>query len=156
MKVQVVSFNCILKDKMGKTISTTYHKDVITKIGSDDIQLYALASALQKIKKGEKKVVCVNSNEAYGPYDPSKVILFPKNKLPKNTKVGDIVVITNKNLSLTTYKVLQLYHDWANLDSNHPLAGQDLEFHIEALDIRPATTDEVSGDMKSICPLVFH
>jgi FKBP-type peptidyl-prolyl cis-trans isomerase SlyD len=61
---------------------------------------------------------------AYGLYDPKKVILYPRNKLPKSIIVGQTISITSKTNVVRTYKVLQLMDTLVSLDSNHPLAEQ--------------------------------
>ncbi len=141
---------------MGKIISTTFHRDVVTKIQSSDIPLHSLATELQDLKKGEKRTIHLAAAEAYGLYDPAKIILFPRNKLNKDIRVGDTVAVVTKNNHVYSYKVLQLHHHWVNLDGNHPLAGQDLTFEIEGLDSRTASIDDLAEDMNPFMSLVFH
>lgn len=155
MQIQVISFNCLLKNKAGQVISTTYNRDVLTAIESENALLPGLTKGLQNLKKGEKRSISLKAEEAYGFYDPKKVILFPKRKLPKLIRLNDPVVVVSKTGVKRFYKVIQIHGDMVSLDENHPLAGQDLIFEIEALDARDATLEEIdqSQNMISIQPL---
>jgi FKBP-type peptidyl-prolyl cis-trans isomerase SlyD len=43
-----------------------------------------------------------------------------------------------------------------SLDGNHPLAGQDLIFEIEALDARLATPSEIESAVNSVSVQLLH
>jgi FKBP-type peptidyl-prolyl cis-trans isomerase SlyD len=140
---QIVSFNCLLKNKAGKFISQTYNRDVLTAVEDTQALLQGLSQGLQNLKKGEKRLINLSAGEAYGFYDPKKIILYPIQKLSKDIRVGQTVTIIGKSGAARTYVVAQLHDNMASLDGNHPLAGQDLVFEIEALDVRDATTEEI-------------
>lgn len=140
---QIVSFNCLLKNKAGKFISQTYNRDVLTAVEDTQALLQGLSQGLQNLKKGEKRLISLSAGEAYGFYDPKKIILYPIQKLSKEIRVGQTVTIIGKSGAARTYVVAQLHDNMASLDGNHPLAGQDLVFEIEALDVRDATTEEI-------------
>lgn len=146
MQAQVVSFKCYLRSVTGQLISSSFNRDVLTSSSGEGVPLEGLARALHNLKKGERRSIHLRAQEAYGFYDPSKVILFPIKKIPnyKYVREGQSVSILSKKGILRTYQVLQIHGDFVSLDENHPLAGQDLVFEIEALEAREATSDEVS------------
>lgn len=115
-----------------------------------------LSKGLQNLKKGEKRNISLSAAEAYGFYDPNKVILYPMKKLPKDIRVGQTVTIVGKSGSSRTYTVIQFHSDFVSLDGNHPLAGQDLIFEIEALDVRDATIEEISSASNGISTQLLH
>lgn len=157
MKAQVISFNCLLKNKSGQQISMTFNRDVLTSVTTDpNVLLSGLAKGLQNLKKGEKRSIFLAAEEAYGLYDPKRVILFPKKKLPQNLQPGQIVTIAGKSKTLRTYRVTQLHSDMVSLDGNHPLAGQDLIFEIEALDARDATREEIDESLNTVSTQLLH
>lgn len=156
MNPQIISFNCLLKNRAGKLISSTYNRDVLTILESSDAQLLGLSKGLQNLKKGEKRKISLSAAEAYGFYDPKKIILYPSNKLSKDIRIGQSVSIMGKSGILRTYVVMQFHKDMVSLDGNHPLAGQDLVFEIEALDVRDATTEEVNGASCGIATQRLH
>jgi FKBP-type peptidyl-prolyl cis-trans isomerase SlyD len=156
MKIQVISFNCILKNKTGRIISTTFNRDVITHSAEPLAQLNILAKKLQNLNKGEKRIIELSAEEAYGLYEPRKVILYPRKKLPNNLTVGETISIADKTGKIRTYKVVQFHDDFVSLDGNHPLAGQDLIFEIEALDVRDATSEEIAESTNVVSQQIYH
>jgi FKBP-type peptidyl-prolyl cis-trans isomerase SlyD len=156
MSIQVISFNCLLKNKAGQFISSTFNRDVLNAVNHQQEVLSGLAKGLQNLTKGEKRSIALDAQEAYGLYDPKKVILFPKNSLPKNIKVGDAVTLVHKDGSRNLYKTLQFFGSMVSLDGNHPLAGQDLVFEIETLDVREATRKEIDESLNRMGAQLLH
>jgi FKBP-type peptidyl-prolyl cis-trans isomerase SlyD len=144
-KAQVVSFNCVLKNQLGQLISYTVNYDVLTTPhGQKGQWLAGLNEGLHDLKEGEKRSISVSAERAFGFYDPEKVRVCPRQALDKNNvQVGDKVIgqVEGKK---TSFRVIDVRGDDVVLDANHPLAGQDLVFEIEALGVRDATTDEIS------------
>lgn len=157
MKAQIVSFNCILKNKTGQLISSTYNREVLTTGELNQLgPLSGLNKNMQNLKKGEKRIIPIIAEEAYGFYDPKKVILFPRKKLPKSVRKGESLVIISKTGVERSYCVLELGNDFASLDGNHPLAGQDLIFEIETLEARSATVKEIEESMNMVVQQLLH
>lgn len=157
MNPQVISFNCVLKNRAGKFISSTYNHDVLTSsLNNEPAMLSGLAKGLQNLSKGEKRRIQLSAEEAYGLYDPKKVILFPLNKLPASIKKGQPITIVSKKGIERSYIVLEMHSDFASLDGNHPLAGQDLIFEIEALDARAATDEEIEDSSNPLTNRSLH
>lgn len=156
MNTQVISFNCLLKNMTGQVISFSYNHEVLNAVDDEKALLLGLAKNLQNIKKGEKRTISLSAQDAYGFYDPKKIILYPRSKLPKDTRPGKSVSILGKSGKLRSYRVIELHGDMASLDENHPLAGQDLIFEIEALAVRPATRDEVDESLNMVGTQMLH
>src|SRR5689334_1508403 len=57
VKARIVSFHCVLRNKLGQIISSTYNQDVITCDAAKDSPLRPLAQALQDLRKGQKRRV---------------------------------------------------------------------------------------------------
>ncbi len=143
MSIQVISFNCLLKNKAGQLISTTFNRDVLNVQNEATDVLAGLTKGLQNLKKGEKRKIELTAEEAYGLYDPQKIKLFPKSEIPKNLKIGDSVTLIHRDGSHNLYKIVQFFGPMVSLDGNHPLSGQDLVFEIEAINVRDATREEI-------------
>lgn len=157
MQAQVISFNCIVKNKTGQLISSTYNRDVLTiKEMDPGGVLSGLNKKLQDLKKGEKRVINLSAEEAYGLYDPKKIILFPRKKLPEGIRKGESINIVGKSGMQRSYRVLEILPDLVSLDGNHPLAGQDLIFEIETLEAREATSQEISDSFNTVAHQLLH
>ena len=86
---------------------------------------------------GEKKTVNIPFNEAYGPRNPEMLIEFPKERFPKEMELekGMQLMMTNESGQQFPVVVDQINENDVILDANHPLAGQDLIFDIELMEI---------------------
>ena len=143
MSVQVISFNCHLRTKTGKTISHSINRDVLTAAEDTPLFLKGLSKHLAGLTKGEKRTIYLAAEDAYGFYDPQKVILYPRKKLPRDIRVGSRIQLVGKSGKVQSYTTLQIFGELVSLDGNHPLAGQDLIFEIETLEVRDATDTEL-------------
>jgi len=157
MRPQIISFNCTLKNAAGRLISQTYNRDVLTTVTSDqDGTLAGLNKNLQNLRTGEMRRFTVPAEEAYGLYDPSKVILFPRRKLPKSVQRGETINIVSSSGVSRSYRVIEFHENFVRLDGNHPLAGQDLIFEIEALDARDATPEDIELSTNRVSNQLLH
>jgi FKBP-type peptidyl-prolyl cis-trans isomerase SlyD len=158
MKAQIVSFSCVLKNKLGKIISSTVNRDVLTNSLNDDDQLPALANQMQDLKTGEKRCISLGAAEAYGFYDPKLVMTVPRKSLPHVSvqRGPNDTIILPSNGQTQAYRVVKVNDDEVTLDGNHPLAGQDLVFEIEALAVRDATPEEISQSQINIDTPLYH
>jgi FKBP-type peptidyl-prolyl cis-trans isomerase SlyD len=148
MKPQVVSFHCILKNSMGKVLSSTFNNDVITHPGGGggtEAILIGLAEGLQNLVKGERRQIKLTAERAYGFYDPSKVIECERTEIPRGKKLrkGDEIALVDEDGVEMNLRVTAIHGERLILDGNHPLAGQDLVFEIEATDARDCTDEEI-------------
>jgi len=157
MRPQIVSFNCVLKNRTGQLISTTYNHEVLTALENDQVNLLSgLSKEMQNLKKGEKRTITLKAEDAYGLYDLKKVILFPRKKISKSVVLGETVLIVGKSGLQRSYRVLELHPDFVSLDGNHPLAGQDLIFEIETLEARYATEKEIDDSANVVASQLLH
>ena len=145
MKVQVVSFLCILRNRTGEVISSTVNQEVLTGLEGYSGMYAALAQGLTCIKEGEKRTIFIPADQAYGLYDPKLVIQVPRSKLNLEHPVhaGHQIVIEDESKRTRTFYVKKVSTSLLTLDGNHPLAGQDLIFDIEATAARDATPQEI-------------
>jgi FKBP-type peptidyl-prolyl cis-trans isomerase SlyD len=155
MKAQIVSFHCVLKDKMGNLISSTFNHDVITQTGGNGGLLKAFAEGLNDLKKGDKRRICLSAHQAYGFYNQDLVMEVSRKSIARGQqlRVGHQVYAQAKNGETKLFRVTQAGSDVVTLDANHPLAGQDLVFFIDATDAREATSEEVRDSEKESAPV---
>lgn len=145
MSAQVISFHCILKNQLGNVISSTFNKDVITSDSPEQPVLKGLIKGLTNLKPGEKRRITLSAQEAYGFYNPDKLIEMHRDELPYGAKfrLGELVILNEHAPVPQQYRVAEVRHDYIVFDGNHPLAGQDLIFEIEATEARDATREEL-------------
>ncbi len=86
---------------------------------------------------GEKKTLNIPFGEAYGARNPEMLVEFPKEKFPENMELelGMPLVMNNGAGQQFQVVVTEIREEVVVLDANHPLAGQDLIFDIELVEI---------------------
>jgi len=89
------------------------------------------------MKPGEKKEVTVPPQEGYGEYEQKLLIDVPMDKMPEDIKpeVGMRLQIVNDMGQPLPVLVTEVNDESVKLDANHPLAGKDLVFNIELVEI---------------------
>ncbi|HEV3252241.1 MAG TPA: peptidylprolyl isomerase [Puia sp.] len=93
------------------------------------------------MKVGDKKTVQIPVEDAYGPEDPKMIMDFPIDRFPKDMKpeVGMQLNMTNSSGDNFPVIIAELKGDTVILDANHPLAGEDLVFELELIEIKGAS-----------------
>ena len=93
--------------------------------------------AVDGMAVGEKKTVDIPAAEAYGPRRDDQLVQAPIANLPEgmNPKVGDQLAVQGpqgENIPVVVYAIDETH---ITLDANHPMAGKDLRFEIELVEI---------------------
>ncbi|MHB0997741.1 MAG: FKBP-type peptidyl-prolyl cis-trans isomerase [Armatimonadota bacterium] len=86
---------------------------------------------------GEKKTVEIPAEQAYGPHYDEGVMVVDRSEFPEDMdpKVGDQLQLTQPDGRAMMVRVTEADDKCVTLDANHPLAGEDLTFEIELVDI---------------------
>jgi len=90
-----------------------------------------------EMKVGDKKTINIPFMEAYGPKQPEMIVEFPKTQFPPdlNPEVGMALTMNNGQGQQFQVIVVEVKDDLVVLDANHALAGQDLIFDLELVNI---------------------
>ncbi len=104
-------------------------------------------SGVMGMNVGDKKTIDIPVNDAYGPKDPQMVMDFPIDRFPEDMKpeVGMQLNMSNGSGQQFPVVITELKGDIVVLDANHPLAGEDLIFDLELVEI-------VGGGSRIIMP----
>ena len=86
---------------------------------------------------GEKKTVAVDANDAYGPHQKQAIQKIPRSEIPDGVDltVGNNLQATGHDGEIVPLRVLAANEETVTLDANHPLAGHNLTFEIELIEI---------------------
>ena len=90
---------------------------------------------------GDKRTVEIEVTDAYGEKNEDMVVEFPKERFPPDMKpeVGMQLMMNNGQGQSFPVVVKEVREDNVLLDANHPLAGEDLIFDIELVEIVPVS-----------------
>lgn len=86
---------------------------------------------------GEKKTITIPYNEAYGPSNPEMVIEMPKDRFPQDMtlEIGMPLMMSSGSGQNFQVVITEIKEEVVILDANHPLAGKDLVFDLELVEI---------------------
>ena len=92
--------------------------------------------AVVGMNEGESKTITIPSKEAYGPYRDDLVIVVDRKSLPDDLdpKKDEILELRQGDQSFGA-RVIDVAPDNITLDANHNLAGKDLTFVLELVEI---------------------
>lgn len=91
-------------------------------------------NGLLEMTVGEKKVLEIEKGEGYGDKNDYMIQEAPKDKVPQDVKLGDMLQATSPAGPIN-FTVVEIKEDVVILDGNHPLAGEKLIFEVEVVDI---------------------
>jgi peptidylprolyl isomerase len=105
-------------------------------IGSNQI-IAGLEKAVVGMNPGESKTSKITADQAYGPHRKEMLIEVERKEIPDdiNLEVGQHLQIPQQNRRSIIVKVADISEEKVTLDANHPLAGKDLTFDIELVEI---------------------
>ncbi len=94
-------------------------------------------TAVSGMKVGESKTAQIPAEEAYGEHNAEMVIEVPKSQLPEDLKpeVGQQLGMQQPNGQSVPVRVVDVKEESIEIDANHPLAGKDLIFDLELVEI---------------------
>ena len=86
---------------------------------------------------GEQKKVEIPADDAYGAHDPNGLQSFPRDKVPEDLPldIGTQLQLSTPSGQPVMVTVAEVTEEEVILDANHPLAGKDLTFEIELVEI---------------------
>jgi peptidylprolyl isomerase len=93
--------------------------------------------AIPGMAVGEKKTINIAPENAYGAKNEEAVVEFPKSNIPADMKLepGMKLQLTNQDGQPIPVVVTEVKDDVVVLDANHELAGKELVFDIELVEI---------------------
>lgn len=94
-------------------------------------------AALPGMSIGDKKTVNITASDGYGERSDEAIIPFPKENVPADMKLepGMTLTLSNQDGYPVPVVVKEIQDDVIILDANHFLAGKELIFDIELVEI---------------------
>ena len=124
----------------GATFDSSRGRDPLEfEVGSGQI-IPGLDKAMPGMSVGDTKTVAIPCDEAYGPVDPSARQSIPRDQIPADipTAPGTQLQMQTPSGQVVPVTVVEATETEITLDANHPLAGRDLTFEVELVEIKAA------------------
>lgn len=144
MSTRVLAFHYVLSNRSGEVLDSSRQGEPFQVMEGSRQILPGLEEALFKMKLGEKKKVQLDASNAYGQKDEKLKMKVSRKKLPAGElKIGSRFT-GGPGPNAPVFTVTQIEGEDVFLDGNHPLAGVDLTFEVEVMEMREATAEEMS------------
>lgn len=104
-------------------------------LGSGEV-IPGFEAAIQGMEPGQKKEVTIPSGDAYGAHNSEWVLVIGREDFPDHIEpeVGQQLQLSQRGQSFVV-TVTGVTEASVTLDANHPLAGKDLTFELELVEI---------------------
>jgi FKBP-type peptidyl-prolyl cis-trans isomerase SlpA len=118
----------------GKVFDTSVEKDPLEVVVGQSGLIKGFEEGLMGMKEGEKKTIEITPEDAYGQLIEGRTQEVEKSILPEEIQVG-MALQANGEVGTMVVTVKEIKEETVVLDANHPLAGKDLIFELEVLDV---------------------
>ena len=120
--------------------------EILTYIAGYKELLPALENRLLGLKPGDESQFVIPAQEAFGLRDPWLVQEFNRQRFPAGVDLHPGAAVVPYPCAIEVdypYKVVAVKDEAVVLDQNHPLAGEDLHYDVQVLEVREATPEEL-------------
>ena len=141
---KVVSMHYTLKNTQGEVIDSSAGGDPLAYLHGHGNIIPGLENALTGKSVGDVLDVAVKPEEGYGVRDEDLM------QTVERTIFGNVPDLqlgmqfqARSQEGVMVVRVVEIDGNDITVDGNHPLAGEMLHFHVEVMDMRDATPDEL-------------
>jgi FKBP-type peptidyl-prolyl cis-trans isomerase SlyD len=140
-KNKVAAIHYTLRDNEGTIIDSSEGREPLHYLHGAGNLIMGMEEGLEGKGQGDKFSLKIAPEKGYGEKDDSLVQKVPRSAFGDqevkpgmrfSTNQGGVVTVTNVGLESVT------------VDGNHPLAGVELNFAVEVIEVRNATSEELS------------
>ena len=125
-----------------EALSTFGDEPVELTLGDGTLQP-GLELAIYGLSAGDRQTLNLLPEQAYGPRDPALIQHMPMTDFEADftPKPGQIIAFALPNEEEAAGTILEVDEGRVEVDFNHPLAGHEITFTVEILDVKPASDD---------------
>lgn len=112
-----------------------------------------LETRLTGAEVGTEFEVTLAPGEAFGDYDPDKILAVPRDQFPADAEIvpGDTITVSvaddedpEAETGEMDTRVVEISPEAIVLDANHPYAGKRMTFDLRVLSVRAASDEELA------------
>jgi peptidylprolyl isomerase len=123
----------------GEVFDSSLESEPISfEVGTNQI-IVGFENAILGKKVGDKiETGSINPLDAYGDYREDLLVELPfdKEKIPADVTKGSTLQAVDPDGNSTHVTVVDVNEETVKIDGNHPLAGKEIEFDIEIVDVK--------------------
>ncbi len=138
-----VHYTLYAENPQGELIEKTREGEPLQFVYAEDAMLPKFEQALLGLAAGDKFTVAIVAAEAYGEEDENLFVEFPKSEFMEDGEfdeelfgIGEIVPMQTPEGEMLEGVVCEVKLNSIVLDFNHPLAGENLYFEGEVVEVK--------------------
>ena len=141
----VVSIHYTLKDEEGTVIDSSEGAEPLSYLHGAGNIIPGLEHALNGKTAGESLQVVVEPAHGYGEYQAELLQVVPREAFQGVEEIQPGMAFTAQAADGSQRRIVvcDVEGDDVTVDANHELAGVDLHFSVEVVDVREATSEEI-------------
>ncbi|MFI5161354.1 MAG: peptidylprolyl isomerase [Sphingobacteriales bacterium] len=147
-KVVSLTYDLYVNDEQGKEglVESATEEQPLTFLFGAGQMLPKFEENLSTLSTGDQYDFHLSAEDAYGIYDEEAVANLPKQMFSGTDmpEIGSVLPLQDNNGNHFQGQVVSIAEDSVIVDLNHPMAGQELHFKGNIIDVRPATPEELS------------
>lgn len=141
----VAIFHYTLRNEAGEELENSRGSDPSAFLFGAGNIIPGLETVMEGKTTGDVFTADVTADDAYGQVDSERQQRVPMKHLVFKGKLKPgMMVQLNTSEGRMPVTVVKAGRHTADIDTNHPLAGQSLSFEIEIIDVRDATEEEAA------------
>jgi len=157
-KMVSLTYDLRIDGKDGELIEQATTEKPLQFVYGAGIMLPKFEALIEGLEEGKSFEINLSRQDAYGEVDENAVIDLPKHLFLIDGKFDDDIVKVGNTVPMMSTSgqrmnglVLEITDDIVKMDFNHPLAGEDLFFKGEVLEVRDATDEEIAATVAGGC-----
>ena len=132
----------------GETFDSSEGREPLTFLVGHGQMIPGFEAELMGAKVGDKKTFTLSPDKAYGPRDDAAILQIPRAQFAQledqtTLEVG-FQLVAQMPHGPAPFTVTELSEEMVTADFNHALAGKELTFSVEVVEIRKASEDEAA------------
>ncbi len=140
-KHTVAAIHYTLTDNDGNVLDSSNGREPLHYIQGIGNLILGMEEGLEGKKKGDKLQLKVPPEKGYGVKDPAMMQKVPMKAFGGEVVKSGMKFHTNDGQVVT---VTEVTNDTVTVDANHALAGVELNFDVEVMEVRSATSEEIA------------
>lgn len=138
---KVVGIHYTLRDDNGNVLDSSEGREPLYYLHGEGNLIPGMEEGLEGQSAGASLKLDVSPEKGYGQIDPEMVQQVPRSAFGGQEVNPGMQFHTNQGQVVT---VTDVTPDSVTVDANHPLAGQNLHFDVEVIEVREASTEEIA------------
>lgn len=141
---KVVSIHYTLTDNSGNVLDSSAGRDPLVYLQGVGQLIPGMEEGLEGKGAGEKMQLKISPEKGYGLHDANLVQQVPLSAFGGQDVKPGMQFEAGNEMQRFIVTVKEVGAETVTVDGNHPLAGVELNFDVELLEVREATEEEIS------------